>query len=90
VVLSSSGLLYFVQDDHIKSAIMSVDGKQIGKADVIAGSSQQAGSDNGVGTAASFRSPSDVDLSPDGRALYVCDTGNHQVRAAKGRLRSMF
>ena len=67
------------EDNHqIKSVTVLADGTTVGDAVAIAGD-QQAGSANGLGSVARFRSPSDIDISPDGRALYVADTSNHLV-----------
>jgi hypothetical protein len=45
----------------------------------IAGSPEQRGSDDGVGSAARFRNPSDVAVDGDGN-LYVADQDNHTIR----------
>ncbi|MEY2881322.1 MAG: hypothetical protein RLZZ15_3702, partial [Verrucomicrobiota bacterium] len=50
-----------------------------GAVTLVAGSGS-AGSVNGIGTAASFRTPSGLALNSAGTTLYVTDTGNHAVR----------
>ena len=39
-----------------------------------------AGSADGVGTTAEFNRPQQFVASPDGRFLYITDTGNHKIR----------
>jgi sugar lactone lactonase YvrE len=50
-----------------------------GVVSTLAGAFGQAGSSNGTGTAARFRSPSAITADAAGN-LYVADTGNHLVR----------
>lgn len=38
------------------------------------------GSNDGVGTSAGFNSPKGLAISPDGKTLYVSDTGNNMIR----------
>jgi len=70
--------LFFADDNHqIKAAVIARNGSV--SAVVVAGAPAW-GSDNGVGTFARFTHPSDLDLTPDGSALIVADTGNQLVR----------
>lgn len=73
--------LYFADDNHqIKAAVIARnDSTSVSDAVVVAGAPAW-GSDNGVGTTARFANPSDIDLTPDGSALIVADTGNQLVR----------
>jgi len=75
-----TNLLYIADEGihQIKAVLVSPEGCQQERAVVVAG--QTAGSENGVGTSARFNTPSDLDISPDGSALYVADTGNHLAR----------
>ncbi len=60
-----------------------------GVVTTLAGSTTQ-GSDNGIGAAASFRTPQHLAIDANG-TVYVADTGNHQIRriSAAGAVTTM-
>ena len=75
-----SNKLYVADTSHhlIKRVDLSAAGLEAGPAETIVGDT--AGSANGVGTDATLNTPSDIEISPDGRALIVADSANHLVR----------
>jgi sugar lactone lactonase YvrE len=68
------GTLYFISG----SALYQV--PPGGPAAVLAGSTTQSGSSDGIGGSALFSSPRDLAVAADG-TIYVADTGNSTVRA---------
>lgn len=77
IALSFDGRTLYVADAtcNMLRAVNTV----TGVSTVLAGSTD-AGSDDGVGTAARFSQPNSLVLTPDGGALYVTDAQNHRIR----------
>jgi len=78
VVVSPDGSTAYVADT-MNHRIRAV-GMATGAVQTLAGSGI-AGSGDGVGTQASFNSPSDVAVTPDGQKLLVADKLSHAIRA---------
>lgn len=74
---SPDGVNLFVADSY-SDMIRSVD-ITTGVVSTIAGSANTSFAD-GTGSMASFRCPSDVAISNDGKRLFVADDGHHRVR----------
>jgi sugar lactone lactonase YvrE len=71
----SDGSLYVVDSGNATIRKITTDGFVI----TLAGTAGSAGSADGVGAAARFRSPSNVAVDAAGN-VYVADTGNHTIR----------
>ena len=50
------------------------------RVETIAGDRSNAGSDDGLGTAAKFNTPKSIALDGSNNILYVADSGNHRIR----------
>jgi sugar lactone lactonase YvrE len=75
IALDGSGNVYF--SDSEASVIRKR--TPAGVLSTVAGTANQAGSQNGTGAAARFRLPSGVAVDGSGN-VYVADTGNHMIR----------
>jgi DNA-binding beta-propeller fold protein YncE len=78
IALSPDGKTLYVAEGS-SNRIRAVNAKT-GKTSLIAGSGT-AGFVDGVGSAAQFNGPYTIDISGDGKTLYVADKYNHAVRA---------
>ena len=76
IALDAAGNVY-VSDSGAR-AIHKI--SSTGTASILAGSGS-SGSTDGVGTAASFVTPEDIDISADGTTLYVADSQGARIRA---------
>ena len=74
-VISSSGAIVVADQGNHRIRLIS----QNGLVKTLAGSGNQ-GSDDGLGTAASFRYPFGVAVIPSSGAIAVADTGNNRIR----------
>lgn len=77
IAISRGGNIIYLADTE-NNRIRSYD-LRTGRTRFIAGSSP-AGFKNGVGSAAQFNTPVALQLSPDGKKLYVVDQKNHAIR----------
>lgn len=77
IAISRGANIIYVADTE-NNRIRSYD-LRTGRTRFIAGSST-AGFKNGVGSAAQFNTPVALQLSPDGKKLYVVDQKNHAIR----------
>ena len=64
--------------NHAIRKITDLDG--VKKVETIAGDRSNAGSDDGLGTAAKFDTPASIALDGSNNILYVADSGNHSIR----------
>lgn len=78
IALTSDGATLYVADT-VNNRIRSV-ATTTGETAFVAGSGEKGFSD-GIGTVASFRTPTSIALSADDRTLYVVDKKNHAIRA---------
>ncbi len=76
--LDATGAVAYIADTG-NHTIRRVD-MQTGAVTTVAGSPGQAGSANGVGSAARFFAPRRLALSPDESYLLIADSGNHTIR----------
>lgn len=74
IAIDASGNIYMVESSN--HAIRKI--TPAGVVTTVAGNGT-AGSANGTGTAASFKSPQGIAIGPDGH-LYIGDSGNHTIR----------
>lgn len=75
IALDSDGTLYVADyDNHLIRKITTA-----GVVTTLAGQADQAGNADGIGTAASFRSPTGIAVDSAG-VVYVADTGNRSIR----------
>ena len=77
IAISPDGKTLYVADsgnNRIRAVTIAT-----GKTSLIAGGS--VGYKNGVGSAAKFKTPQSLLISPDGNTLYIVDQGNNVIRA---------
>lgn len=75
VAIASDGTVYVADTENHTIRQIATDGT----VSTIAGLAENAGSSDGIGAAARFRSPTALALSPSG-VLYVADSGNFTIR----------
>lgn len=78
-------ILYVADTDNQVIRKVYLKGKRRGKTKLIAGSPQQAGFVDGIGSDAKFHTPFSLAINKKGTILYVADRDNHAIR--KIRLR---
>jgi len=81
IAIDRNGNLYVV--DTLNHAIRFIN-LNTGNVSTIAGRLGQEGYRNGVRVQALFSNPMGITISPDGRRIYIADTGNHIVRVLDG------
>ena len=78
IQFDAAGHLYIAERDN--HAIRKVDAKTGAISSFAGNGSAGFSGDGGPATAAQFRQPHSIALEPGGRALLICDTGNHRLR----------
>jgi len=81
IAIDRNGNLYVV--DTLNHAIRFIN-LTTGNVSTIAGRLGQEGYRDGVRVMALFSNPMGITISPDGRRIYIADTGNHIVRVLDG------
>jgi DNA-binding beta-propeller fold protein YncE len=81
IAIDRNGNLYVV--DTLNHAVRFIN-LTTGHVSTIAGRLGQEGERNGVRVQALFSNPMGITISPDGRRIYIADTGNHSVRVLEG------
>ena len=81
IAIDGNGNLYVV--DTLNHAIRFIN-LTTGNVSTIAGRLGQEGYRNGIRVQALFSNPMGITISPNGRRIYIADTGNHIVRVLDG------